>query len=128
LAPSSDFSPATLDRDLTALAERSDGLDLHDRLVMLLRTIGVLAPAAKVLVLGYTRWFPVGSTGHSTEHFSPFEQNWINDRIALVDGVIRDAAVESGVAQYVDVYDALDGHELSGTTPSWPVDALGNAT
>lgn len=107
-------------------ASFSDRLSVHDRLVFLLRAIRELAPEARILVLGYPRWF--GGSSHDVEHFKPLEQRWLNDRIGVADGAIRDAAEQSGVAQYVNVYGAFAGHELSNSTTIWPVDADGHAT
>ena len=114
---------------LRQAASFSGSLSVHDRLVFLLRVIRELAPGARILVLGYPRWFdPRGNPPDGVEHFKPLEERWLNDRIDLVDAVIRDAVQQSGVAQYVGVSGAFAGHEESGTTPDWPVDASGNAT
>jgi lysophospholipase L1-like esterase len=102
--------------------------NLHDRLLLLIRAIRLRSPAARILVLGYPHWFPNGGTGHTTEHFSNFEQNWLNDRIGLFDALVRDAVNESGVAEYVDVYNALSGHEIDAGDPNWTVDQYGNVT
>ena len=96
----------------TAGDENRDGNDLHDALVLLYRKLRAVAPGARILVLGYPQFFPPHGAGQPCEHFSDRGQQWINDRISLVDTVIRDATIESGVAQYVDVYGALYGHEL----------------
>jgi lysophospholipase L1-like esterase len=106
----------------------SDSLSVHDRLVFLLRVIHELAPDARILVLGYPRWFDPGGSSHDVEHYKPLEQTWLNDRIGLADEVIRDAVGQSGVGRYVNVYRAFTGHEESGTTTIWPVDGNGNAT
>jgi len=113
---------------LSATDAYSQALNLHDRLVLLLRVVKALAPGSRILILGYPRWFPEGG-GPEGEHISTFEQTYFNDRIAVVDGVIRDAAIQSGVAQYVNVYNAFSGHEEASSTTVWPVDPNnGNAT
>jgi hypothetical protein len=120
--------PANLPAGLLSATDTySQTLNLHDRLVLLLRVVKALAPGARILILGYPRWFPTGGSGGNDEHFSNFEQTWINDRIGVFDGLIRDAALQSGVAQYVDVYGAFNGHEEANTTTIWPVDSVGNA-
>jgi sugar lactone lactonase YvrE len=94
--------------------------DLHDALVLLYRAIKARAPGATILVLGYPRFFDPGSSG--CEHFSAFEESWINDRVNIADQVIQDAADESGVAQYVDVYDSLNGHGMCAGDPQYTID------
>lgn len=98
--------------------------NLHDALVLLYRDLKQLAPGARILVLGYPAFFPAGGYGSDCEHFSQFDQVWINDRIKLVDNIISDAANESGVAEYVDAYNALAGHEECTGTPVWFVDPV----
>jgi hypothetical protein len=105
------------------LPTASFGPDLHDALVLLYRKLKNAAPGARILVLGYPHFFPNGGTGSTCdEHFSQFDQTWVNDRISTLDSIIGDAASESGVAQYVDVYNALAGHEECTGKPNWFVD------
>jgi len=98
--------------------------DLHDALVILYRAIRAEAPGARILVLGYPRFWPSGGTSGTCEHFSQLEQRWVNDRIALVDAVIHDAVDESGVAEYVNTYDAIAGHQLCQKSQSYSVNPL----
>jgi hypothetical protein len=108
--------------NLSFLSSMADRLNLHDALVLLYRDIRHLAPGARILILGYPRFFPNGGSGQSTEHFSNLEQTWVNDRIALLNGVLRDSVTESGVAQYIDVYNAFAGHEEGTGDPNYVVD------
>lgn len=87
--------------------------DLHDALVLLYRALKAQSPGARILVSGYPRFFQNPGFGGNggCEHFAAFEQDWVNDRVALANAVIKDAVMESGVAEYVDVYRALAGHE-----------------
>ena len=101
-------------------------LDVYQRLVVFYRTIHVLAPNARILVLGYPRFFPTSDP--ATEHFSSQESAWINDRIMLSDDVIHGAVSASGVAQYVDEYNALNGHELGTGDSDFTVNGIGNVT
>ena len=96
--------------------------NLHDDLVLLFRAIKARAPGARILVLGYPRWFSTAPTDSNCEHFTPFDQTWLNDRIRLADSLISDAVSESGVAEYVDVYTVLSGHELCTGTSDYQVD------
>jgi hypothetical protein len=98
------------------------GCNLHDALVLLYRSIKTDAPGARILVLGYPHFFPPGGTGNTCQHFGSQDQQWVNDRVNLADAVIKDAAEESGVAQYVDTYNALPGHEECTGNPSFTVD------
>jgi hypothetical protein len=99
--------------------------DLHDALVLLYRDLKQHAPGARILVLGYPHFFPTGGSGSDCEHFSQFDQVWINDRIQLIDNIISDAVGESGVAEYVDTYNkALAGHEECTGTPDFRVDPV----
>jgi hypothetical protein len=113
----------TTDRLISTSTTCNDsGCDLHDALVLLYRVLKTDAPGARILVLGYPHFFPSGGTGNTCEHFSNFEQQWVNDRINIVDQIIQDAALESGVAQYVNVYNALAGHEECTGDPNFAVD------
>jgi hypothetical protein len=96
--------------------------NLHDALVLLFRALQAHAPGARIMVLGYPRFFPAGGTGSDCEHFTQIDQSWINDRIQLLNSITADAASESGVAQYVNVYNSLAGHELCTGTPNFAVD------
>jgi hypothetical protein len=87
--------------------------DVHDALVELYRTLKAQAPGARILVLGYPHFFQQGGSGDYCEYFSNLEQQWVNDRIAVADSIIQDAVAESGVAEYVDTYNALT--DSSGT-------------
>jgi len=86
-------------------------LNLHDTLVWIFRSLKKQAPAAKIVAVGYPRWFQSGGHGSDCEHFTEMDQTFINDRIALLDNIIQDAANESGVASYADVYNAFSGRE-----------------
>jgi Tol biopolymer transport system component len=123
-AAGDSFDRLLSNADTLAGTEDQDGTDLHDALVLLYREIKVLAPGARILVLGYPAFFPGGGTGTDCEHFSALEQRWVNDRIDLVNRVVRDAVDESGVAQFVDVYSALAGHEECTGDQSYTVDPV----
>ena len=121
LVPPKDFPARPSTQDLEALAAKSDTLNLHDRLVLLYRVIRRLAPGARIIVLGYPRFFPSDTSNPSAAHFSPLEQRWANERIAVLNGIVHDAVHESGVAQFVDVYGALNNHELGTGNPDFTV-------
>ena len=125
LTPVRNFSANNL--QLSVMLTKSQKI-LHDRIVVLLRAIQVLAPAARIMITGYPRWFPGTPITPNDEHFSPGEQKWLDDRIDMLDRVIHDAAEESGVAQYVDVSNAFDStHYLQNNTQPVPVSPSGVA-
>ena len=117
--PPATLSPKNLNSMLGQLDRSLSGLDLNQQLVLVYRTIHKLAPNARILVLGYPRFFQGNNS--AAAHFSSQEAQWINERIAVSDYVIHHAAQESGVAQYVDVYDALHGDELGTGDPQFSV-------
>lgn len=87
----------------------------------LFRTITRKAPNARVIVLGYPRFFPNDPphscpTGALYTSFSHADMKWVNDKIALADSAIAGAAKATGVT-FVNTYDAFDGHELCTSDP-----------
>jgi lysophospholipase L1-like esterase len=79
------------------------------------------AKNARVLVLGYPRFFPPHQssscpTGDPFHKFKPSDMTWINDVVQRFDTKISDAAKAAGVT-YVDVYSAFTGHELCESKP-----------
>ena len=127
-APPQGLSHASVSSQLSALVKTSDGLDLRDRLVFLYRVMHKLAPNARILVLGYPQFFPSNPTSNAA-HFSVQEQEWVNQRIATLDNVVQSAVSLSGVTQYVDVNNVLDGHQLvNGGSLDFTVDQSGNAS
>lgn len=124
--PPAGLTPQNLNSTISDLDGALNNLDVHDRLILVYRTIHKLAPNARILVLGYPRFFPIDAP--AAAHFSSQEAQWLNDRITVVDNVIHDAAQKSGVAQYVDVYNALSGHELGTGDPQFDVQQSGAVT
>jgi hypothetical protein len=80
-----------------------------------------VASDAKVLVLGYPRFFPAKPpiTCRTGVGFNLFEDNdmrWINRTIQSMDDLIRQAARDARVT-FVPTYDMLNGHELCTRDP-----------
>jgi len=89
-----------------------------------------LAPTARVLVLGYPRFFPndqakdcwTGFAGVAPDdvpylaYFQPSDMKWINASIKRLDDEIRAAAAAAGIT-YVNAYNAFNGHELCQPNP-----------
>jgi lysophospholipase L1-like esterase len=97
---------------------------IEPRLVKLYTAIqgsAALATGAKVLVLGYPRFFPAQQskecpTGDPFHHFLVSDMRWINTEIQYLDAKIKDAAKAAGIS-YVNDYGALRNHELCDKDP-----------
>jgi lysophospholipase L1-like esterase len=78
------------------------------------------APHARIVVLGYPRFFPTKPTTSLSMGPLPLintqDQAWMNAKIEEFDQAIAKAAAAQGV-EYVDTTDALDGHELTTKEP-----------
>lgn len=84
------------------------------------------APQARIIVLGYPRPFPA-APGERVDNLTPDDQRWLNRMArALNDASARTAAeVDRAVAvfggpgsvEFVDAYDAFDGHEIGRPDP-----------
>ena len=84
-------------------------------MLALLTKIRSQSPDARILVLGYPRLFPVGGyAGDSCNGIHTDWQNWLNDAGDSLNQAIQDAVNQSGVAEYVDVDGAFNGHEVCG--------------
>ena len=78
------------------------------------------SPNARIIVAGYPRMFPVddddangGDSGVSRD-----EQRWVNEMGEYANGKIREAAENSGAdIEFVDISNALDGHEIGSDDP-----------
>jgi len=83
-----------------------------------------LAPGARIVVLGYPKFFPTGQpsaclTGALASRLFQFQTSdmaWIDNVIYRVDNVIQAAAAASGFT-YFDTYNAFDGNELCQASP-----------
>jgi GDSL-like Lipase/Acylhydrolase family/Putative Ig domain len=80
-----------------------------------------LAPGARIIVLGYPKFFPTGQasacpTGYLTRDFQPSDMAWIDNVIYQVDNAIQTAAAAAGVT-YADTYNAFGGNELCQASP-----------
>jgi lysophospholipase L1-like esterase/chitodextrinase len=76
------------------------------------------APFARVLVVGYPRFYVEGGgSNDGTDDFCAgvriADQRWMNSSIRTFDAAIGEAAARLGM-QYVDLYDVPAGHELCG--------------
>lgn len=110
------LNPLAHCRDTMGEKTRRDIRRLRDDLVRLYDKIQQQAPNARVVVVGYPRMFPEHPTDGSS-FIDPADQRWMNDMARLLNNVTRQAAREAGV-EFVDVYNALDGHEI-GTEDPW---------
>ncbi len=85
------------------------------------REVRARAPYARVVVLGHPRFYVDGgqgstSGGDSCGGLRLTDQIWVNAGIRRLDDRLREAARSLGL-QYVDTYDAAQGHELCGPSP-----------
>lgn len=120
-------------RESMGATTREKILDHQDDLVRLYNNIQERTENnARVVVVGYPRMFPEDPVntgpphtefgpslepGDLDEPIDPGDQQWMNEMAGLLNRTTRQAAQEAGV-EFVDVYDALDGHEI-GTEDSW---------
>jgi lysophospholipase L1-like esterase len=78
------------------------------------------APHARVVVVGYPRFFPASPADRLSYAglalLSVEEQAWMNDQFDAFNEVIERSAMAAGV-EYVDVGGALHGHELTTARP-----------
>lgn len=103
-----------------ATAETQAAIDAKiEKLIQMYRDLEADAPdGARILVVGYPRLFPEDPTG-PTWGIAQRDQGWLNEMGAYVNDAIRTAIAESGTRiEFVDVTDALAGHE-SGTSDPW---------
>lgn len=73
-----------------------------------------------MLVIGYPQLFPDEGRGHQRQRLlHQAEQQWLSERGVHVNAAIPEAIRRSGTrVEYVDVSDALEGHEV-GTDDPW---------
>lgn len=91
------------------------------RLVELYTKLSEDAPNARILIIGYPQLFPDYDdiTNGGDSFISPEEQRWLNERGRHANEAIQRAIDESGAnVEFVDVTDALKGHEV-GTDDPW---------
>ena len=92
-----------------------------DNLPDLYKAVRAKAPNAKVYVIGYPRFFSATNiyscyTGVPDHFFAPDDIRWINSKVAKLDLLIKQRAEAAGFT-FVDMYDALHGHELCTKDP-----------
>ena len=107
-----------VDAALKVLAENNN---TTYNLRRLYRDLRKNAPNAKILVVGYPRFFPTTPPGLCNTRgpgpeLTRADMSWINSKIAKANGVIASAAVATGVT-FVDVANAFSGHELCTKSP-----------
>ncbi len=70
------------------------------------------APRARIMVMGYPHAFSTNQENNLVNCYilAGDDLRWLNEKAKQLDGVIRDATSGSGVAEYIDVYNAFEGH------------------
>jgi lysophospholipase L1-like esterase len=89
-------------------AERAARNDLAGTLKTLLARISDLAPHAHTIVLGYPHFYDLN---HNCVGLAQRARTALDNGIDVLDGVLAAAATEQG-AQYLDVRDGFDDHEI----------------
>ncbi|AQZ70725.1 hypothetical protein BKM31_28040 [[Actinomadura] parvosata subsp. kistnae] len=117
------WSSACVEQD-AAVARRIE--ELRTDLLKVLREVRVRAPSARVVVLGYPRPFPKEPVA-TVDNLSEADQRWLNTVARrlndTVGSVVKDfdraiaAFGAPGSAEYVDAYEAFDGHEVGRPQP-----------
>jgi lysophospholipase L1-like esterase len=119
------FAPGDCRRFFTAggtdvLESRIEALE--GRLPAFYRRVAAAAPGAQLVVAGYPRIFATRrallTCGGIVNALSPAEARYLNDKSASLNAAIQRAAALARV-RFVDVTDALAGHEISCRTHVW---------
>jgi lysophospholipase L1-like esterase len=112
-----------VDAAIATMGHYSPGND--ESLQRLYMMIAKEAPKAKIVVLGYPRFFPVDPPLLCPSELGPVfgkaAMLWINSEIKHMDGVIRGAVMATKRSYpnvvYADAYNAFNGHEICTTRP-----------
>lgn len=117
------WSTACTDQE-SVVAERIDRLRASIRQV--LTAIRTRAPEARVIMLGYPRPFPAEPDA-SVDNMGIDDQRWLNGIARRLNDTVKGVAAEfdraiaafegPGSVEYVDAYDAFDGHEVGRAQP-----------
>ena len=109
---------------LLKLYEHPTGLN---HLQLLYSDVRFLAWRGRALVLGYPRffgldggwdWWTSGLLVKRCQNIRVSDQLWINHKVEQLDTAIRVSAQSMGL-EYVDIYNASDGHELCEDDPGF---------
>lgn len=109
----------TMDAQVTALIDGITQPEAGVRLSRLQKAYSDLrkrAPRARILVMGYPRFFRSGNITGGCAGVRPSDQLWINEKIRQFDEAIRSNVTQMGL-DYVDTYDLPEGHELCSDVP-----------
>lgn len=96
---------------------REDIDEIKDDLVDLLEEAREKAPNARIIVVGYPRFFPdPPSGGDGSPGIDTADQQYLNEMARYANDVIADAVEEAGGTkggfEFVDTYDAFEGCEI----------------
>lgn len=111
----------------------NQGSDVEERMAQFADTLDELlveirqrAPDARVLFVGYPRLFPENPDGMYYT-LNAADQDWLNEMAVKLNDQIAEAVADAdaditgadsvGSVEFVDVYDALDGHEVNSDDP-----------
>jgi PKD repeat protein/lysophospholipase L1-like esterase len=115
------FAESSCEKDLGPKLQRNyDAIVSSNALGNTYREIRQRAPFARVVVLGYPRFFVEGGKGDPTSGYCGglrmADQRWINSKIRELNDLISNQAGSLGM-QLVDIYGTPEGHELCTGTP-----------
>lgn len=113
------FAESSCEEDLGDTLQASyDSLVSDDKLGKAYREVRRRAPFARVVILGYPRFFVEGGNNNDSSKdycggFRMADQRWIDSNIRKLNGLISNQAGSLGL-QYADIYETPKGHELCG--------------
>lgn len=116
------FAESSCEKDFgSRLQEDYDALVSGNVLGNTYREIRQRAPFARVVVLGYPRFYVEGGKGDPTSGYCGgvrmADQRWINSKIRELNDLVRSQTGSLGM-QYVEIYGTPEGHELcTGNEP-----------
>ncbi|MEU2241133.1 SGNH/GDSL hydrolase family protein [Streptomyces sp. NPDC018338] len=110
--------------DAVATAETRAHAELPGRLDTVYDAIRTRAPQARVVILGYPRFYDLAAT--ACAGISATKRAALNAGADVLNGVIRDEAARHDGFVYEDVADRFTGHQLCDSAPwlhalNWPV-------
>lgn len=123
------FAESSCEKDLgSTLQANYDALVSSNRLGDTYKEVRRRAPFARVVVLGYPRFYVEGGARNafSDNHCGGVritDQRWINSKIRELNSLISNQAGSLGL-QYADIYSAPDGHELCGPSNEYFLNGL----
>lgn len=105
----------------SAVARRGEGLIplARQRLTQLLQDARAKAPNARIIVVGYPKFFPPEPTS-TTSMIQAHDQKWLNSKVEELNDALHQAVLDAGGPatgfEFVDPRDAFRGCEIGAAT------------